>query len=293
VQVDNQIQEVLNNWSKYFIHEQEPIFKTNDYALYPAGDKMCIYKQGVLIYEHKSAKSVFSYDVSYADINELREFRGSPSWAMTKCLANANEKAVEHFLENVRGFHYEADETTDYNWFESFGQAWKNVIGNAKLIHQKALDTIIARGNTPDMTEMILVPQVLYKKLTEQFPGIGALRVAALSGEFYEEYNKQCESKIKQGLTILEACNYVIHPELEFIYGFFEDKRTMATVNLDEKKIFISNCFVQKSLFSVVAMLIEENEHFNTGMSDETRAFQQHFIDLYTRQLLATNEVEI
>jgi hypothetical protein len=40
-------------------------------------------------------------------------------------------------------------------------------------------------------------------------------------------------------------------------------------------------------------MLVEENEHFNTGLSDETRAFQQHFINLYTRQLLAGHEVEI
>lgn len=98
---------------------------------------------------------------------------------------------------------------------------------------------------------------------------------------------------MKQGLVILESCNYVMHPSLQFIYGFFEDKRKLATVNLDEKKVYISNTFVQKSLFSIVAMLIEENEHFNTGMSDETREFQQHFIDLYTRQLLAKHEIEV
>jgi hypothetical protein len=64
-------------------------------------------------------------------------------------------------------------------------------------------------------------------------------------------------------------------------------------VNLNEKKVYISQAMLQKPLFEVVAMLIEENEHFNTGMSDKTREFQQHFINLYARALLAQNAVEI
>jgi hypothetical protein len=62
---------------------------------------------------------------------------------------------------------------------------------------------------------------------------------------------------------------------------------------LPEKKVFISQALLQKPLFYIISTLIEENEHFNTGMQDKTREFQQHFIDLYTRQLLATNAIEI
>jgi hypothetical protein len=40
-------------------------------------------------------------------------------------------------------------------------------------------------------------------------------------------------------------------------------------------------------------MLIEENEHFNTGLTDESRAFQQHWINLYTKELLTRHEVEV
>lgn len=67
----------------------------------------------------------------------------------------------------------------------------------------------------------------------------------------------------------------------------------MAKIDIKGKKVYISKAFVQQPLFKLVSMLIEENEHFNTGLSDETRAFQQHFIDLYARQLLAKNEIEI
>ena len=99
--------------------------------------------------------------------------------------------------------------------------------------------------------------------------------------------------QVKKALAILEACEYPMHPELEFVYGFFEDKNTLAQVNLSEKRVYISQTLIQKPLFDTVSMLIEENEHFNTGYTDESRAFQQHFIDLYTRQLLQGNGVEV
>lgn len=293
IQADNQIQGVVNNWNKYFIHDQEPIFKDGRYAIYPSGNKLCIYKQGVLIYEDLSKKSVFSYDMADADINELREFKGRPSMVITYCLANANEKTAAYFLENITEDHYEGSDSMEYNWYMSFNDNWRKVIGSGKLIYKKVLDEIIARGNTPDMATLIIVPKSLYSILTKQFAGIGALHVASTIGDFYEHYDEKVEGKIKQALTILEHCDYVMHPALEFVYGFFEDKTTLAKVSLKERKVYISNTFFQKPIFQIVAMLIEENEHFNTGMDDNTREFQQHFINLYTRALLAKNEVEI
>jgi len=292
VQIDSQIQDVLDHWVKYFIHDQVPIFQDDNHAIYPAGERLCIYKQGVLIHEAKDYKSIFSYDLKSADINELREYRGSVSYAIFSCLANSNEAAAKYFLENVTDRHYEGD-SMDYNWYSSFGEAWRKVIGSAKLIHQKALDDIKARGNTPDEAKLIVVPQCVYKALTKQFEGIGALHVVNKVGEFYEDYNEKIEGKINQALAILESCEYQMHPELEFVYGWFEDKTVMARVSLKEKKVYICQALLQKPLFYIVSTLIEENEHFNTGMEDKTREFQQHFIDLYTRQLLATNAIEI
>lgn len=292
IQIDKQVQDILNNWNRYFIHDQEPVFKDHEHALYPAGDHLCIYKQGVLIYESKDRKSVFSYDVAYADINELREFRGSVSQAIVYCLADANEKAITYFLENVTENHYEGSDI-DYNWFRSFSPTWRQCIGGGRIIHKKVLDDIKARGNHPDESTLVVLPKVLYSFLSKQFDGIGALHVASKIGEFYESYNESAEDKIKQGLTILEHCGYIMHPELTFVYGFFEDKTVHARVDLNLKKVFIANTLVQQPLFMVVAVLVEENEHFNTGLWDETRQFQQHFINLYTRQLLAGHEIEI
>ena len=291
IQADNQIQSVITNWHKYFIHDQQPLFKNENYAIYQGGDHLTIYKQGILIYENKEKKSLFSYDMATADINELREFKGSPSMVVAYCLSEANEKVASYFLENVSDEHFEGD--MDYNWYKSFNENWKKVIGSGKLIYQKVLDEILARGGSPDMASLIIVPKRVYTFLTTQFKGIGALYVASTIGDFYENYTESIEKKIKQALVILETCEYVMHPDLEFVYGFFEDKTVLARVDLKHKKVYISQTLLQKPLFTVVAMLIEENEHFNTGLSDKTREFQQHFIDLYTRQLLATSSIEI
>jgi hypothetical protein len=293
IQVDKQVQTVLNNWNKYFIHEQQPVFSDGTFALYPAGDHLTLYKQGVLIHEDKNQKSVFSYDLGIADINELREYRGSVSHAIVQILSKSSEDAARYFLENVNETHYEGSGNMDYEWWSSWGEAWKNVIGTGKIIYQKVLDDIRARGGHPDETGLIVVPKCVYKALTKQFEGVGALRVASKINDFFEAYSEATESKVKQALTILEHCEYPMHPELTFVFGFFEDKTVQARIDLDKKKIYVSNALIQQPLFTIVAMLVEENEHFNTGMSDETRQFQQHFTNLYTRQLLAGREIEI
>ncbi len=293
IQIDSEIRKVVNEWKKYFIHDQEPIFKDDNTALYPAGNHLCIYKQCVLIYEDEKQKAVFGYDLRNASINELRQLLYSASYCVTECLYNANEKAASYFLENIKDTHYEGREEMSYDWFGSFNPAWRNVIGSAKLIYQRVIDDLKARGNEVDTIGMIIVPKVVYMALSKQFDGIGALRVASTIGDFYEDYDPILENKIKQGITILEHCDYVIHPSLEFRYGFFEDKTVLARISLDQKIIYVSKTLLQRPLFDIISMLIEESEHFNTGMNDNTREFQQHFIDLFTRTLLAKNTIEI
>lgn len=291
IQEDLQIRNVLKEWDKYFIHDEEPIFQNSIYKIYPGGNKLRLYKQGVLIHEDDSAPAVFAYDILNADINELREFKGMPRYEMAHALASMDCKATRIFLDSLTD--EKAESRMDWNWYQKYSAGWKEAIGSGKIITQKTLDELKARGAHPDELSLIIVPKGLYDMLCKQFEGIGATYVASMIGDFYEDYDEKVESKIKQGLTILEACGYDFHPELEFIYGYFEDKTTLAQVDIKSKKVYISKAFIQKPLFTIVSMLVEENEHFNTGLSDETRAFQQHFIDLYTRQILAGKEIEI
>jgi hypothetical protein len=291
IQLTTEIREVVDNWSNYFIHGQSPLSESYGHKIYPGGNAIRLYKQGVLIYEDKTRKSLFTYDIKNADINELREFKGTVSAQMVYALSDAKENAIKYFFENISEAYFEGD--MDYDWFASFSNDWKSVLGDTKIIHKKAIENMAARGIDIDSSGLIVVPEKVYKFLTKEFAGIGALRAADKINEFYEIYDSELELKVKQGLAVLETCNYFIHPELKFVYGVFGDKRIWAKVNADTKEVMISECIKNKSTFDVISTLIEENEHFNTGYTDCSRDFQQHFIDLFTKALLDMNQVPI
>lgn len=295
IQVTTEVRDVIMNWSKYFIHEHEPICENSKYRIYAGGDKLRLYKQGVLIYESKNKlPALFSYDIRNADINELREFKGNTEKELYMALKDANEKVVRYFLENVTEEHYEGQlDFQGWGFMGKFAETWKTTIGNAKLIHKEAVESIKARELDIDLVSTVVVPKLVYQALSSQFEGVGALRMADKNNDFFEIIDEELALTVKQALAILESCEYFIHPELTFIFGVFGDKRTLAKVNLDQKVIYISERMKDKSLFSFIAMLIEENEHFNTGLEDESRAFQQHWIDLFTKTLLSKHEIKL
>lgn len=291
IQITPDIREVIVNWDNYFIHGIEPLSETARFKIYSGGNALRLYKHGVLIHENKTVKSLFSYDILNADINELREFRGTVAQQITYALSGASDKVVRYFLENITEAYYEG--TMDYGWYQSFGKNWKTVLGDTKLIYPKAIENIMARGLEVDHAACIVVPEKVYKFLTKEFNGIGALRTSDKINEFYEIHDANLELKIKQGLAVLETCNYFMHPELKFIYGVFGDKTVLAQINTSDKVIMVSEAMLNKPIFTIIGMLIEENEHFNTGFPDHSRQFQQHFIDLFTKTLLEKNEVNI
>ncbi len=284
--------EVYNNWNKYFIVGNLPMYENDYVAIHPQKGPLKIYKQGILIKEY-TTDSLFNYDIKDACINELREYTGVLEANLTQAILSISDtKTIEYFIENVTEDLQEGK--IDYNFwgYYSINNQWKEVIGNAKIIHKEAMDKLKGAGNN-DFSHCILIPKKLYEILVKKFDGIGALRSINKVNEFYEIFDQELELKVKQALTILEECSYFIHPELKFVFGEFGDKNILAKVSLDDKEILISQKMKDKSLFAFVAMLIEENEHFQTGYDDESRQFQQHFIDLYTKSILDKAEIKL
>lgn len=292
IQVDKEVQEVLNNWSTYFIIDQEALSENYQYRIYGGGKTLRLYKQGILIHEEKDKPALFSYDILNAQLNELREFKGSVDYSVTEAIAGASKRVVEHLLSNITEDHYEADTMCyGYEWIR-WQDSWKEVIGSAKIIYPEVIQQHELRGIKIEESDYIVVPKPLFTALSIKFPGVSALRIAQKGQEFYESYDERIDRQVNKALAILEACNYTMHPDLMFVYGFFEDKRTLARVHMDDKTVCISQTLLQKPLSDTIAALIEENEHFNTGYEDGSRELQNHFLKLYTQQLLITNGVE-
>lgn len=289
-----EIMEVYNNWNDYFIVGKETFYQDSKVKLFPQTGNLRVYKQGILIHKGKKP-SLFNYDISDANINELREYKGFLEGDISDILFNLkDERVIQYFIENLKEDHYEASIDYDYNgWYQSFSKEWETAMEGTKIIHQKAMDDLEARGVNIDTASNIVVPENLYKGLTKKFEGIGALRVSKEVNDFYEIYNEALHDRIVKAQKLLEEAGYYIEPELSYVFGIFGDKTLMAKVSLDDKKIYMSEKHLDSDLFSICTTLIEENEHYKTGLSDETREFQQHFINLYTNQLIEKSKVEL
>lgn len=290
IQLDKDFQKVVNEWDKYFIHDKTPLFENEEFKIYRGGPELRFYKQGVLIMERKTP-GLFSYDIKNAEINELREFKGSAEWTIVRALANANSEVVTSFIETVTDDVFEGK--MNYDWYTHLGPVWKETIGGAKIIHQKALDNLKAREVNIDLSGIIVLPKQVFQFLIKEIPGISALRMAGKLNEFYEIHSEALSERLNEVFAILEVAEYGIHPELKFVFGAFGDKTIQGQINLDTKEIYLSDSLLDKSLFTFVAVIIEENEHFKTALPDCSRKFQQHWIDLYTKSILDRAEVKL
>lgn len=288
--------EIYNNWSNYFLENKVPMYENNNFKLYPNGKNLKLYKQGVLIGE-KESMSLFLYDFKHARINELREYQGSFESDLSSLLYQIDDAdTIKYILKNITEEVYEGK--IDFKFWRNGtwqkpNEAWKKAFGNAKIITQEIKDKCIGKNTNVDLDHTIVLPKKLYEGLNHHIEDISALRLADKVNEFYEIYDDELILKTKQCITILETANYWIHPEAKFIFGEFGQGTTLARVNFDKKEIMISQKLKDKSLFDFCTMLVEENEHLRTGLNDETREFQQHFINLYTKSILDKVNVKL
>lgn len=284
------IKAVVDNWANYFI-DAAPIFENALFAVYPAKERLCIYKQGVLIHREKDLKGVFAYDFKKASINELREYKGHLTYDICQLLQQIDVAAVRLFLSGISDLTFESE--MDYDWGGVFGDAWSQAIGQAKIISQKDFDAFKEKGIEIDEASMIILPKSLFQKLAGNHPHVSAVQRADKVNSFFEVECADTRHKINIGLEMLEDCGYRMNPELKWITGVFGNREVMARVNITDKLVMFSQELSRKSQFDIITAIIEENEHFVTGFQDCSRSFQQHFIDLYTKQLMEKKGIAV
>jgi len=291
IQMIPDIQEVYDNWNKYFIHNETPLMSNENFSIYPGGENLRCYKNGVLIKElitHQ--KSIFSYDIKDANLNELREMKNSVNYEISKCLPYFDKKTVETFLNNIKGSF---EENLDYNWYINYREGWKEAIGSAKFIDYETYERIVGKYPNLENEPIVKVPKGLFKKLQEAFPTISMLRASDKLNEFYETYSDALHDKTKKCINLLETVGYYIDPNLKIIYGIFGNKHIWAQVSFDDKEIRLNQELENMSDSDLIVCLIEENEHYKTGFEDLTREFQTHFIKLYSNLLLKNIKILI
>lgn len=290
IQMLPDIQEVWENWSNYFLHHKTPLWENEEYGIYATTGKepLRLYKQGVLIYQHTDVNSLFWYDIKGAEINELREFKGSHSFEIFQALRNPGPDVVSYFLNHITDEHYEGSQL-DYDWYNSFASVWRDALGGRKIYGSGSG----SYEGEIDFDNVLKLPQKVYKALVKQFDGVGALAMADNEAEFFEIQNTQLENKVNDCLSILRGAGYELNQDVRVKYGMFSDNRLVAASNRNRKTIMVSEVSLKMPDEELINYLVENNEYIIMSHKKDSSNFFRHFINLYTKQLLRPNEVEI
>lgn len=279
--------EVREKWHEYFLDGSNCLQNEQEFAIYPSKGPLKIYKQGVLVHESEQ-DSVFAYDLKNCDINELREYTGYCPYDLAHVITKLTPKNIETFIQLVNERSYESD--INYRWQGvNFGQNWASTIGEAKVISKKDFKNLESKGLVQESGELVVLPDKISEVICYSLPHVSALRLSDSLNSFYEVIDQELEAKIQDCVKMLQACKYDIPAEAQFLIGVFGNPQCMGRVNLETKEIMISAEHSRKSTFELITCIVEECEHIRTGFYDETRAFQQHFINLYVHNLLEQN----
>lgn len=292
IQINTEIQKVLDNWDSYFIHNNEPIFENEDYAIYHNYQKesLKLYKNGVLIYQHPQTKSLFLYDIKGADINELREFRGIVSLEVFNALCSPNQETISYFLNHIDDKLYEGSEL-DFDWFKSFGSIWKNTLAEKKITHSGAYRSFSeSGGENIDFSNVIELPKKVYSALIKNFEGIGASIITDDDNEFCEIKNTKIELIVKESLSDLINSGYFINQNLSILFGIFSNKTKVCGLSNKRNELMFSDAGQNLSKIEICELIIKYNESYTSKKSLTDIDFINHIIKNYTQKLLNNNK---
>ncbi len=286
IQINADIQRVLDEWRSYFIQGDSPLWENERYAIYQNRHEgnLRLYKHGVLIYQSPDYKSLFVYDIKDAEINELREFKGSIDYEIFNSLREPNDVVISHFLNNIKDTHYEGSQL-EYGWFNSFSTIWKDTIGGSKIAKHGNSGYYSERGVDVDFSNVIELPEKVYKALTKSFEGIGALVMIDNETEFFEIPNARLKQKIIDCIELLAQSGYNTNPEVIFRYGVFSGV-TQIACSRNKRTIMISEVCLKLGDEQICSFLIEYNEYVSTFLERKNGAFLRHMVDLYAKKIL-------
>lgn len=134
--VDDKVQEVLDNWDNYFLKEDLVIGynDSSDESLEihnNTSNYLKIYKQGVLVYEDKNQRALYSYNHKSLQIDEMRRYQLNSCLErdIKETIAMSDNYIFVNTICNSSGF----ESTLDYD-FTDFSETWKEVVNGLYTI---------------------------------------------------------------------------------------------------------------------------------------------------------------
>jgi hypothetical protein len=283
IAVDEEFQEILDNWDLYFSEKRKDLLYHDDNfnQLYVGNSNMIVYRKGIQCKYVSDYKSLFHYDLSWVKINESRVIGDDFTFRYNLCgfLKEINdEKIIYRILYNIN----DCFEKNLY-WDNSsgiFSDAWLNVIGDKYLIPfensgfwQEEINIL--------KSDCIIVPTSMVNGLKLQFGDKLKVIGDSTSGnkgdmKLVDSLDKRQQYILNEAIAFLNSSNYQIKYPIKVVKFTSPDVLGLAK----DETIYISEVLFTRGIRDIVCTIFEENEHNITGYNDETRTFQNHLINM-------------
>lgn len=261
---------------------------------------MRVYCHGVLVHQNDQA-SVYDYNNNELALNEERNIKSTWDfeYELTRCIIhNTNEEIIQTLLESDKSgckyFEWERFQSSILNW-EDASISWANVFhkihGDSAVIYDEnsvsygVFSAIKMRGYEPVLIHSNSVFQIL--------KSAGVRDYLSILGEGYNlDINHDTSQYPNVSAAMRIVTKYI--PEFSQIvetnrFGIFSsdmERSLGVTINMkkpaDERMILINKEHVNDSIENIVATIVHEIDHLQTGITDE---MAREFRDLADRRL--------
>lgn len=278
------IKEVLDQWNNYFTFDREDVIVSDDtgklFSQTDVKERLVLYRKGIRCYFGEGNKALYHYDLSSFKINESRivESTYSANKEIMLFLNNISDASV---LRNIL-MKASREGTFENSLYWKYGvtrlsATWLTAIGNHCIINEDVSGHFISIQQNK---EHYIVSRELAYRIKNDFPSVKVYGIdSGAETPQYEvvEQTKKMEFLVKESVKFLTDTNYPVNYPIEVVN--FEDIDTLGLAY--EGKILLSTKLFEMGKRDIVAVIIEEHEHLSTKLKDCSRAFQNHWINLF------------
>lgn len=293
VKFDYQLSELFSNWNLYFSEKREDIVHSSaeqGTTVFSGNkDRFIIYRKGVQAHID-SQKSLYHYDLTWATINESRIL--SSYWQINYSLPKIWGKIAtkEMIIELFNNFSNTVEEKLDWDGVSYFNKNWLEVINNRTLIVDSVAGFFMEEIASNRDGHLIL-PAKIVQSLKSYFGH--RIKVRGMTDE--------AEDDIEIPITKeqVKDCNFAVKflkkggINVEASIKIFQFKQESKLGEARNGEIRLSPKIFGMGRRKVIAVILEEASHLESGAGDKSRSFQDYLLNMVINSIQDKLEIRL
>lgn len=279
IQFGDELKHMFSNWDKYFSDKRKDLVienKLHGVKMF-SGNKedLIVYRKGIQCYYEKKS-SLYHYDLSWVDINESRVLESfwDLKFHLPKKIAQmADSGVIKNIFDNYKDTF---EGGLEWHYARSFNKEWLDVIDGRTLV----VDEIAGHFQE----EMASNPKgflILSARMVNALRDYFGNRVTVIGMSDSYDSGSKLEMTTKQAEYTNDALDFLKRGGIEIkapivIYEF-QDEQVFGEAKNGE--IRLSHKIFDMGKRVVVATILEEASHLDSGKGDKTRAFQDYLFN--------------